>query len=314
MLDRSRSCVVLLAIAPACSVIVEDEEMLSAVTASAISQNGVSLNGMSLNGMSLNGVSLNGMSLNAMSLNGMSLNGMSLNGMSLNGSELVGFGADGRALGGADLIGTRMEGILSSGDLLVLRIDSAQLLPGPSEVWAYGVSYGLADGTWPSLCGATDGVPVLALALAGVWNGQSGVVGGGAWSESSTSFTFGCRGAALAKCVELGYEPWQSIADVSLHDHHLACVRMIRADYCGDGTAWTTDGIQINLYDDVGIQEDAANWKIDAEWLPSGARCIHKLRDFQRGRPSCWELKKGPCGSFEHGALLIDEYRRHGGN
>jgi hypothetical protein len=218
--------------------------------------------------MSLNGMSLNGMSLNGMSLNGMSLNGMSLNGMSLNGSQLTGFAADGQPISGAQLVGATMRGELDGGGTLAIRIDSAATLAAPNaDVWAYGVSFAQPDGSWAPLCGSSS---VLAVALAGTWNYESGVTGGGSWSASATSFTLGCRGAALAKCVVL-----------------------------------------INLYDDMGIQEDEANWKVDAEWLPGGARCIHKLRDFQDGRPSCWHAKKSAhCGTFDDGALLIDEYKR----
>ncbi|HKE16508.1 MAG TPA: ADYC domain-containing protein, partial [Kofleriaceae bacterium] len=251
-----------------------------------------------------------GMSLNGMSLNGMSLNGMSLNGMSLNSSELSGELASGEAVFGAGMVGAHLSGVLSDGSTLPLRIDSARTLPGPNgDVWAYGVSYALAGGSWAPLCGVSGGAPVAAIALVGTWDLRSGVPGGGSWAASSSEFTFACRGAALAKCVELGYKPWQSVSGTLLRDHHQACARMIRADYCGDGTAWTRDGELINLYDSLGIQEDAANWKTDAEWLPGGARCYHKLRDFRHGKPHCKELKSNHCGSFADGALLIDEYK-----
>jgi hypothetical protein len=107
-----------------------------------VGNNGMSLNGMSLNGMSINGMSLNGMSLNGMSLNGMSLNGMSLNGMSLNGSQLGGVTGEGQPVSGTALVGATLDGVLSSGDTLPLRVDSASHLAGSnSDVWAYAVSF-----------------------------------------------------------------------------------------------------------------------------------------------------------------------------
>jgi hypothetical protein len=282
------------------------------ISQEVLASNGMSLNGMSLNGMSLNGMSLNGMSLNGMSLNGMSLNGMSLNGMSLNGAQLTGKNASGVTLSGAQLVGARMKGTLSSGGTLDLRIDSATTLPAPNtDVWAYTVRYAVAGGTWTSLCGDSGGVPVLAVALTGTWNYGSGVSGGGSWTSSATAFTFGCRGTALAKCVELGYKPWKTVGGVSLRNHHQACTRLIRADYCGDGKSWTANGTQINIYDGLGIQTDAAAWSIDAEWAPTGAMCFDKLRDFQAGKPTCWDLKSGSCkGTFSGGTLLIDEYKK----
>ncbi|HKE18455.1 MAG TPA: ADYC domain-containing protein [Kofleriaceae bacterium] len=253
------------------------------------------------------------MANNGMSLNGMSLNGMSLNGMSLNGTQLTGKKASGATVTGAQLVGARMVGTLSDGSTLDLRIDSAATLPAPnSDVWAYAVRYALADGTWSPLCGESGGAPVLAIPLTGTWNYDSGVSGGGSWTSSSTSFTFGCRGTALAKCVEFGYKPWKTVDGVSLRNHHQACTRMIRADYCGDGTPWTQNGTQINIYDSLGIQTDAAtNWSIDAQWTSEGALCFDKLRDFQAGKPTCWDLKAGSCQStFAGGALLIDEYKK----
>jgi len=290
-----------------------DDETIGESQHAGMSLNGMSLNGMSLNGMSLNGMSLNGMSLNGMSLNGMSLNGMSLNGMSLNGTQLTGKNASGATLSGTALVGAKMNATLSNGGTLVLRVDAAALLPAPNnDVWAYTVRYAQAGGVWAPLCGtASNGVPVQAVALAGTWNNGSGVTGGGSWISSATAFTFGCRGTALAKCVELGYKPWKTVNGVSLRNHHQACTRMIRADYCGDGKSWTVDGTQINVYDSMAIQADAANWPVDAEWLPTGARCIQLSRSFttQQQKPTCFTAKAGACGNFTKGALLIDEYK-----
>jgi ADYC domain len=261
------------------------------------------------NGMSINGMSINGMSINGMSINGMSINGMSINGMSINGSQLSGVKSNGTAISGTGFVGASMTGTLTSGGAVSLRVDSAQLLPAPNnDVWAYGMSYQLAGTTtWSPMCGSSA---TLAVPLSGTWNLGSGVVGGGSWTNSSTKFTFGCRGAALAKCVELGYKPWKIVNGVSLRNHHQACVRMIRADYCGDGKPWTQDGTPINIYDSLNIQTDAAEFKLDAEWVPAGARCIYKLRDFQVNKPSCEMMKKlEGCGTFKNGALLINEYK-----
>lgn len=94
----------------------------------------------------------------------------------------------------------------------------------------------------------------------------------------------------------------------TLPDHHAACVRMVRADYCGDGTSWTTDGQTINLYDNLGINTDDADWTIDATWSPDGALCVNRIRDYQPGSPACVvELFDAECGGFGGGALLVSE-------
>jgi hypothetical protein len=266
---------------------------------------------LSSNGMSLNGMSLNGMSLNGMSLNGMSLNGMSLNGMSLNGSQLTGFKSGGQQVSGTALVGTTMVGQLASGGTLSLRIDSAAALPAPNtDVWAYGVSY-LSGSTWTPLCGVSGGQPVRAIPLTGTWNNGSGVTGGGSWTPTSTtSFTLGCRGAALAKCVELGYKPWKTVSGTLLRNHHQACTRMLRGDYCGNGKAWTTNGTPINVFDNLNIQTDTYSWATDAGWKSTGATCADAIREFQPGAPSCQAALENvhTCGGFTDGALIVSEY------
>jgi hypothetical protein len=253
--------------------------------------NGISLNGISLNGISLNGISLNGISLNGTSVNGISLNGISLNGISLNGTSINGI-----SLNGTDFIGAHLNGSLSNGDTLQLRIDDIDPLDGTnSDVLAYEVSF-VGDDGWSPLCGYdTDGTVKRALIVPGTWNTTTG-----AWSDTS-EFSFACRKASVAKCVEFGYKSWNGFAD-----HHHACVRMLRADYCGDGVPHTVDGTPINLYDDAGVQVDTESWPVDAEWTPDGALCFNHNRG--GSVPSCSEKQVATCGSFSGGALLIDEY------
>lgn len=266
-----------------------------------VSDNGISLNGISLNGIRLNGISLNGIRLNGISLNGISLNGISLNGISLNGISL----------NGISLNGSTWTGSLSDGTSLALRIDDVVNGTGANaDLGLYTVSVETDTG-WQPLCGTDEqGTPIQALAVDGVWNFEQGVAGGGAYTPSTTQFTFACRGKAIAKCVELGYKPWTG------HGSHLAaCVRMLRADICGNGTSYTVDGTPINLYDNVGLQVDTEAWDIEAEWTPDGARClvnVQQTRFFRvlgmTQRPSCFAgIVQPTCGKFNNGALLVNE-------
>ena len=263
-----------------------------------ISFNGISFNGVSFNGVSFNGVSFNGVSFNGMSFNGVSFNGVSFNGVSFNGVSFNGVSFNGVSFNGTELAGATMTGVLSNGATLGLRIDDVAALDGAnSDVVTYAVSFE-SDGGWVPLCGyETDGSVKRALAVPGTWNFQTG-----AWSDSSAQFSFACRHASIAKCIEFGYKPWLGYAD---HQH--ACVRMLRADYCGDGTPHTVNGTPINLYDHAGVQADTESWPVDAEWTPDGARCFNHYRGGDL--PSCYEEKfDTSCGSFDNGALLIDEY------
>jgi hypothetical protein len=263
-----------------------------------LSLNGLSLNGLSMNGLSMNGLSLNGLSLNGLSMNGLSMNGLSLNGLSMNGLSMNGLSLNGLSLNGTQLNGATLSGALSNGDTAQLRIDDVVTLPAPNaDVVAYTVSISTDTG-WQPLCGyEPDGSVRQTLAVAGVWNLQTG-----AWSDSTDEFTFACRHASIAKCVELGYK-----SSLGFGDHQHACVRMLRADYCGDGVPHTVNGTPINLYDNAGVQADTESWPVDAEWTADGALCLNHIRG--SGQPSCYAEKySATCGGFTSGALLIDEY------
>lgn len=67
----------------------------------------------------------------------------------------------------------------------------------------------------------------------------------------------------------------------SLWDYHQACVRMIRADYGGDGVAHTRDGTRIDVFDRLGIQRparDPGNLQFEAGWNADGAACVRRAR------------------------------------
>jgi ADYC domain len=305
----------------ACSPAGEEErnEEVGQRASASISMNGMRLNGTSLNGTSLNGMRLNGMRLNGMRLNGMRLNGASLDGVHLVASELRGAAPGELPVGGEGFVGAEVEGMLSDGSALTLRVDGAR----PSgDLWLYMVRYETTSGPQP-LCGLDDaGAPVEALALAGRWNMNEGVPGGGAHIDDPTAFTFACRDAALGKCVELGYKPWASVGGVSLKSHHQACTRLIRADYCGNGQPGTIDGWQINVYDNLGVQADTeggATWVFEGKWGATGASCVDEYRLLELVAsgpvPDCALAKlSGTCaaGGFSGGVLLRSEYNSFG--
>jgi hypothetical protein len=81
--------------------------------------------------------------------------------------------------------------------------------------------------------------------------------------------------------VRLGYKPWKNSRDgVSLWELHQACTRMLRADYCGDGTPHTRDGTRVEVYDTMGIQspEPDSGLSFEAGWRADGAVCVRKVR------------------------------------
>lgn len=97
------------------------------------------------------------------------------------------------------------------------------------------------------------------------------------------AFELICTSGAQGKCVRFGYHPWEKAPDgTPMRDYFNACVRMLRADYCGDGRGWTREGMLIDLWDHGGIQKDDVNtnptFSFEAGWGPKGAVCVAHTR------------------------------------
>jgi hypothetical protein len=115
----------------------------------------------------------------------------------------------------------------------------------------------------------------MAFPLSGTWDEQ------GRHLRDESKFSLICASGAIGKCVRWGYKPWRTTPEgTSLWDHHQACVRMVRADYGGDGIGYTRDGTPIDYYDQIGIAEPASSGLLnfEAAWDPDGAVCVHKPR------------------------------------
>ncbi len=214
------------------------------------------------------------------------------------------------------------KALLSTGSSAWLRLESVRQDPNPKnqDVSLYKVSY-TSSGKKSYLCGLDDsGNPVEAVALRGTWDQNEGTSTGGSWNGNASYFTFACVNAALGKCATNGYAPWRKVRPtgctsdkclVSLRNHHQACSRMMRADYCGDGTSYTVDGTDVNLYDEYEVRQDSLAWNIEGEWGADGAVCLTATR-LSTVNPTCAaKLAKAGCGStanFSSTTLLIAEF------
>jgi len=250
----------------------------------------------------------NGFNLNGFNLNGFNLNGFNLNGFNLNG---VIFGLDGDLEGSIELLKVKLPGgeladsvwveagqlhvatgeqVLSGADVkgvkLIFKVAEAEQgerrkkikisgvdVNPETGMFTYETKLKIEQGVWDPLCVDQEGNAHNAIILDEIWDPATGArteVGGGA-------VTFACQGAALAKCADWGYLPWADLEGLSLKDMHQACTRMVRADYCGDGSAHTVDGTLIHVLDELGIQEDddGLDYGIEAEWGPDGATCLN---------------------------------------
>ena len=294
---------VTLLLAGACET---EDVTLEEVSVRGLEQNGFQLNGFQLNGFQLNGFQLNGERLygapgttDFIEIGEIDLHGGDKGSESwLVGSSLTVKGKKGVVSTGAALAGAYIEYEMSEGKKKhkSVRVVSVEPLAPGSDVMNYALE--VNDGDWKPLCegGGT------AILLGDLWDPASG---DRITDPSNGALTFACRGAALAKCVEYGYRPWASAGGVSLREHHQACTRMVRADYCGDGVAHTMNGTPIHVLDQVGVQkvDPNVNYVVEAEWGPDGATCLNAGNTRQANQvagctiPSC-------TTSFASGGLI----------
>jgi uncharacterized protein YjbI with pentapeptide repeats len=272
------------------------------------------------NGVRMNGVRMNGVRMNGVRMNGVRMNGVRMNGVRMNGTLLSGFTLEGKKVNGLDFIGVEFEAEMANGTIVYLVVDNIQLDPNDldGDTYLYTVSF-LNEKTaaWENICEDENGLPTTAIPLVGRWADWEGYdeygVAGGSRIDDKDSLTLACRGAALAKCVEWGYKPWRTAmrcdvdtntcVEVSLVDYHQSCTRMVRADYCGDGRAFTVDGTPIDAFDGIPIQEsEMPAWALEAEWGEDGATCVDDYRlQLWDGEPECVSRRMHPdCGDGYH--------------
>lgn len=181
---------------------------------------------------------------------------------------------DGRILQGADLVGVILHLRDRGRKPLEIRIDSVTALTGQpaADVELYGLSRRDAQGGWSPLCkpgadGRALGFPLPAtIAPYGDVEAEGG------------SFSIACTAGARGKCVMLGYKPWAAANGESLQPYFEACVRMMRADYCGDGRSYTRPGIRVDMWDSAGVQTAQTDMPFEAAWRPDGAVCLSRTR------------------------------------
>lgn len=215
----------------------------------------------------------------------------------------VGAGAGaGETVVDRSMVGLVIEGAVGQGPRRVLRIGAVRQDPDSD-----GLLYQIADAdSGRPLCGrGADGSPVEALPLAGSWDARMD------WHADG--LTFACTDGVLAKCVRWGYRPWAERPGVDMRALYQTCLRMVRADYCGDGVPHTEEGTPINLWDIAGIQtrDPADGMTFEAAWGPEGALAIARTR-WPQGlayvRAHCPDRLE-QAGASGEGALIRNESR-----
>jgi hypothetical protein len=250
--------------------------------------NGKTWNGKTWNGKTWNGKTWNGKTWNGKTWNGKTWNGKTFSGISISGSEIVAVLDNGAISRGKDLIGATFQTYFDPGpELYTFKIDDAyqEAGAGLQDIWWYKTSYkSESASSYSPVCTNAAGVGDTGVFLSGMY-----------WDETTgnridqpDSFTFACADGVLAKCTHIGYRPWatgtsckkagstKDCRTVSLKDHHQACTRMLRADYCGDGVPHTLDGTVLDIFDYLQppVQLREENWQMESRWIPTGATCL----------------------------------------
>lgn len=193
--------------------------------------------------------------------------------LTVEGSAFVLKLADGRELRGAELAGATVYLDLGMNEPTALKLAAIVADEKYPDILHHDFQVTDGRGGWKPACepdasGARWGFPVV------LPEGHPG---------REQSITVTCSSGAVGKCASFGYRPWARGAQgESLVRLHAACVRMVRADYCGDGKAHTKAGTTIDSYDDYGIQTrglmDDASYMFEAGWTEQGAVCVHHTR------------------------------------
>jgi hypothetical protein len=217
---------------------------------------------------------------------------------------------------GTALKGTRLQGWRGS-TTYDIKIDNVwanpvdpltdHILDTANSTYGYDLSYitkyGLppdTDHTWAKLCRPDAHGEQWAVPVKGLWGAKADYN-----PDATSGFTFGCTSSALFKCQAWGYFPWRTAQGNTykpMTDVYQACIRMARADYCGDGRSMTYNGTAINGWDTLSPSirrddnEPSSTMQFESAWRPRGAVCLSHARWANLPPPEglCGDKTRGP--------------------
>lgn len=248
---------------------------------------------------------------NAAEINGESLSELNLQGLAnADGVKIVGFLSPVGALGytlkvvqdkfvatggllgtlsGSGLIGSTILIKLGSGLVVPVTIAGVESLPswaaGAAPVTAYTLVY--ADPDHPlgqsNVCSGTLLDPLTAAVT---------LIGGEIYDDATKTVkpnmtnwvTFACAGAAAAKMKLMNYGPnsdFNGLGAPASVAQRQATLKMITADYCGDGTSYTATGTPLMWTNASGTVTPDPGWgagAFEASWSANGAYCLDTPR------------------------------------
>ena len=217
-----------------------------------------------------------------------------LHDLHLENDEFVAYTAQQVRLSGEQLIG--FEIVLENESDLRIRIMDT----GFEDSWAVGAApvrtYALAyydgqDNSYKNVCFENADSPdaTVATIITGErYDLENTLVA----PEASGWFTIACAGSALAKLKLMNYSPnanFDGEGNPSTPQQRQAGLRMLTADYCGDGTSFTVDGTPLLWQNQSATVEYNSSWlaegedsELEAVWDDKGAVCLNTPRLFER--------------------------------
>jgi hypothetical protein len=176
-----------------------------------------------------------------------------------------------------ELRGTQLKGrTLTLANGFVVRINAVTRDARAPDLFLYDLQVpDGAAGKWRPMCEPDAEGQRLGFGLAGRTSPD------GEFVPDPGAVRLTCTSGALAKCIRYGFRYWDARgARPDLTTTYQACVRMIRADYCGDGVPATRAGMVVDIWDVARIKHapPSTGRSFEAGWTPKGAVCVHHTR------------------------------------
>ena len=194
--------------------------------------------------------------------------------------------SDGSEMRSVDLVGAVLHVEGEEGPLAI-RIDAVEV-ERDSGLVLHTLSVRRATGDFEPWCAPDTRGRRVGFPLAGRARPD------GTLAEDPERFELVCTSSARGQCVAMGYAPWRRAREGRpLAAAFEACVRMLRADYCGDGATATREGVAVEAYDELGVRQPAEDPALafEAGWTEEGAVCVHHARVPAAATPESLEAR-----------------------
>ncbi len=248
---------------------------------------------------------------NSAEVNGRAIRELNLDGaVNSSGLKIVGFIAPAGLLGNYQLdveddelvakkTGSTLRGVQLLGATILVKEPGLLSLPIPITIagydeidsWAAGApdvpAYALV---YPDLGTITGSRNVCNGDVTDVLATAAVVLGGETYNLTTKQvnedmdrwLTIGCAGSAAAKMRLFNYGPQSDFdgeGNPATVDQRQATLKMITADYCGNGTSYTANGTPLQFEDAAGtVPVSGTPGAIEAVWTAEGALCLGATR------------------------------------